>query len=518
MAIRVVHIKGGNGLPITRDIDSNADHSGLPNNTYFTQQDLSGLVRYKNTLGVVVDAYTAEANAIHINEQADLDQFFNTNRYDIPANTKLRWNTSITSPYYINFLGDNTLVEGIGGFAAQFIYAGTGGAFRGTDGNVSLTHLTIACVTSGGKCFDFTNTGKTKTFFVEKLVIANQDTAGTVVGYNIALASLCNFSATSNGLIFQDGTNLYLQQLGFDGTNTGTFISVPSGSYTNGQIIQMVMNVAGGSTGININAGVTFSASLLLQGSIVVGAGTKYTGLSIYTSFVRSRANTGIENNNELEPKTTAQILALTGNTNGRAFFNTDLSTPVWFAGTNYVQPKEMTPLFNVLFEEKFESGNFTANGWTVVNDTVNLWQVGTAQKFDGTYGAYISNDGGTTANYTNNAAKISHFYKDIAIPAEATTLKLIFYWKCQGEVGFDRGRIFDAPTSITPVAGTEVSATYRVGLLEYNNSSAGFNRAEINLTPNAGTTRRFIFSWVNDGSLGTNPAMCIDFISLQYL
>jgi hypothetical protein len=58
MAIRIINIKGGNGFPVTRDVDSNADHGSIPNSTYFTQVDLGGVIRYKDSSGNVQDAYT----------------------------------------------------------------------------------------------------------------------------------------------------------------------------------------------------------------------------------------------------------------------------------------------------------------------------------------------------------------------------------------------------------------------------------------------------------------------------
>ena len=51
-----------------------------------------------------------------------------------------------------------------------------------------------------------------------------------------------------------------------------------------------------------------------------------------------------------------------------------------------------------------FESGTtFAANGWTVANAASgNSWAVGTAAVSAGARGAYISNNSGTSNNYTN--------------------------------------------------------------------------------------------------------------------
>jgi hypothetical protein len=57
MAIRSVNISGGNGFPVKFEIDTDADHSGLPNSVFFKQADKDFVVRYKDALGNIVDAF-----------------------------------------------------------------------------------------------------------------------------------------------------------------------------------------------------------------------------------------------------------------------------------------------------------------------------------------------------------------------------------------------------------------------------------------------------------------------------
>ena len=59
MAIRSVYIKGGNGFPISYEVDSSTDHSGLPNSVFFKQVDLDSLVRYKDASGNILDAFSS---------------------------------------------------------------------------------------------------------------------------------------------------------------------------------------------------------------------------------------------------------------------------------------------------------------------------------------------------------------------------------------------------------------------------------------------------------------------------
>jgi hypothetical protein len=82
MAIEIIN-KTGYGFPITRRVDSSADHSGLPNSCYFEQTDLGGLTRYKDVNGIVSDAFTSPV--------------YNTSVITIAANSNIlpEWNGKV---------------------------------------------------------------------------------------------------------------------------------------------------------------------------------------------------------------------------------------------------------------------------------------------------------------------------------------------------------------------------------------------------------------------------------------
>jgi hypothetical protein len=190
-------------------------------------------------------------------------------------------------------------------------------------------------------------------------------------------------------------------------------------------------------------------------------------------------------------------------------------------------------------FDEGFESSGFTENGWTVVNDTTNVWVVGQAENNGGTSSAYVSDDGGTNATYDINTAQVSHFYKDFTFDSSLDSVSLQFDWKCQGEnaagdTQYDYGCVVMAATGTTPVAGTEVSTTEapaggdgRIGAgdnagkfnLAYGtNPGTTWNTETIDLTDYIGETKRIVFTWKNDGSVGTDPPFIVDNIKvIQY-
>lgn len=196
------------------------------------------------------------------------------------------------------------------------------------------------------------------------------------------------------------------------------------------------------------------------------------------------------------------------------------------------------------IFNEDWESNSFTTNGWSVVNDSENIWVIGTAENntVGGSYGAYISNDGGTSATYNINNSEISHFYRDFEISSTLSSAVITFDWICWGEnaagaTQYDYGAVVLADTGTTPTAASEVNtaqattdgggnptgngrigATSNLGKfnLAYGGSNNNWKTEFIDLSNFIGQTKRVIFTWVNDGSVGVNNPFCIDNIKLE--
>lgn len=173
----------------------------------------------------------------------------------------------------------------------------------------------------------------------------------------------------------------------------------------------------------------------------------------------------------------------------------------------------------------------FSGNGWNVVNGSVtNQWYLGNVPTGFNGRTAYISNSG-TVHEYNNDVTSIVHFYRDITFPADIPEFTLSFDWKADGETAsFDALIVTLAPTSYTPVASIVSMGT---GVLPAPANMLGSIAAPqlwnqpnvVNATytlrgadlGNCGTsvTRRLIFTWKNDASLGDNPPGAIDNISL---
>jgi hypothetical protein len=163
----------------------------------------------------------------------------------------------------------------------------------------------------------------------------------------------------------------------------------------------------------------------------------------------------------------------------------------------------------SVPFAEGFEDG---WNNWIPVNGTqTNYWIVGSAVSETGTGSLYISNNGPDN-NYTLTSSSIVHAYRDIAIPAGTDTYYLKFAWKAQGEgttTPYDYLQAYLIETGSNPIAGTELSSGELSAELRLVDNWQLFSYA-LPLAAN-GTSKRLVFSWKNDSSLGTQAPAAID-------
>ena len=172
-------------------------------------------------------------------------------------------------------------------------------------------------------------------------------------------------------------------------------------------------------------------------------------------------------------------------------------------------------------FTESFESGGFVEGGWNTsqslsVDSGTTGWFVGTNTTIaptDGTFAAYVSDDGGATHSYTNsNKVPIIHIYKDIFIPTGFTNLSVDWYCVAEG-IPYDYLHISYEEVSLMPdpVVDIEYSSGTQVKLY----AQPTWITRNHDMTSFQGQTVRFIFSWKNDVSANTQPPAAIDNIKL---
>jgi hypothetical protein len=325
------------------------------------------------------------------------------------------------------------------------------------------------------------------------------------------------------------------------------------------RIIYSAFVVFGSTIGINVDAAATIPTEGYILDTVNFGAGGTYiSGVSADSNkalFIKCVGvpNTSVNGQMYMQDNLTTTAIADTTNftkilgtttasvdnskyshANNRLTCSADIERKYLIQANLSFKINEIVA---ALLNEGFESGNFTANSWTVVNDTTNEWVVGTADAKTGTYSAYVSDDAGVSAEYDNSTSQVSHFYKDITFGSTSTNIVLSFDWKCAGEDGtsrtaWDYGAVVITDTTDTVTAGSEVltaeasvGGNGRIGATTNNNKfnldygtnpETDWNNESIDLTAYAGQTKRLVFTWKNDGSAGVNPGILIDNIEIQ--
>lgn len=167
-----------------------------------------------------------------------------------------------------------------------------------------------------------------------------------------------------------------------------------------------------------------------------------------------------------------------------------------------------------------FENGN---TDWVFVNGSQpNKWIVsnGATAGFTGSSCIYISNDG-STHQYTTNSAAYSYFYKDVAIPAGAKSLWLIYDYISNGESdtsafgieALDALRIWSRNTNTQIIPGEELDNVFISAAAGFYGRSTWKKKqvTPISVGAFAGSSMRLIFQWFNNGSNGHQPPAALD-------
>ena len=161
--------------------------------------------------------------------------------------------------------------------------------------------------------------------------------------------------------------------------------------------------------------------------------------------------------------------------------------------------------------------------GWELINgELTNAWAWGTAVNNGGTHALYISNDGGTTNAYTNNAAAMVYATKLLNF-AEGK-YEFSYDWLANGESTYDYLRVALVPATVTLSAGTSVPSGFSATALPTGwialdggsklNLVTAWQNKTVAVNVPAGNYY-LVVAWRNDTSSGTNPPAAIDNVSI---
>src|SRR5699024_6922439 len=139
---------------------------------------------------------------------------------------------------------------------------------------------------------------------------------------------------------------------------------------------------------------------------------------------------------------------------------------------------------------------DFATNQFSFVNGAeTNKWEYGSAVG-NPSNAIYISNDGGTSNTYSTGSASVVQAYRDVLIPADATTAEFSFDWRAKGEsfgsFNYDYFRVWIVPTSYIPTSGTQITAangTQIGGNFNDQDDWQSFSDNELDISSFAGQT-----------------------------
>ncbi len=368
-------------------------------------------------------------------------------------------------------------------------------ASSGTQGSLDL-YVNLSPAGTKSLCFDYINTSGSDVLSVQ----LSTDGGSTFPTTLLSLTTAAAWSSQTISISSTSATSVirFIATSDYGGSDIGIDnLSLSLPSPPNCATYNSPTN---GATGIicGINAILDWSAPTVTACN-PASSYDVYFGTAASPPFVVNQ--TGLTYNpGTLLPSTTYYWRIVPRNSAGPAVCATvwSFTTGASFSGSQTVPP----------ISDDFEN----CLDWTIVNGAaVNKWILGSATSNGGTKSMYVNNTG-TNNNYAHTASVV-HFYKDITLPTGMTT-SLAFDWKADGESCCDYLYVSLVPTTYTPTEGTAIPGTYILGNYKFNVQTT-WQTFNYNLPSCGGTTMRLVFTWRNDGSVGTQPPAAVDNINI---
>ena len=165
---------------------------------------------------------------------------------------------------------------------------------------------------------------------------------------------------------------------------------------------------------------------------------------------------------------------------------------------------------------------------WTLENGSLtNKWYIGSATNNGGSNSLYISDNNGTSCNYTISSSTVVFAYTDVMISTPGD-YGYSFDWKSYGESSLDYIRAALVPASETFTAGTTLPSGLNAtsmpsgwisldGNSKLNLQTNWQTRSDVVSIASAGVYH-LVFVFRCDGSVGTQPPAAIDNVELAHM
>ena len=171
---------------------------------------------------------------------------------------------------------NNSVLVGGNPNSDQLIYSGADAIFSGSEGGL-VQFLNLQGSAGATKLFLLNDATLTKNFIIRDCFVSNFGSIGTIAGFGFTFIRTMSYFNNTGGLTFSGANQLYLYDMIWNGTNSGTAITLTG----NFNIISMTggnLMIDSGETGIDITASPTIATVAIIRGAAFTGAGSRTSG------------------------------------------------------------------------------------------------------------------------------------------------------------------------------------------------------------------------------------------------
>lgn len=144
-----------------------------------------------------------------------------------------------------------------------------------------------------------------------------------------------------------------------------------------------------------------------------------------------------------------------------------------------------------------------------ITGTNTNKFFIGTAANNGGAKSLYVSNDSGTSNEYSTSSTSTAWASIDVDLTSHSAAT-LSFDWRCDGEGG-NGSTVYDYGEVWINIGANDV----RISDSKEFVASTSYQNEIIDLSSYVGNVATIKFKWYNDGSSGDNPPLSVDNISI---
>ncbi|SHL29887.1 hypothetical protein [Flavobacterium chilense] len=185
-------------------------------------------------------------------------------KYVLSSNTLYEINGTVTFNFPIDL--NNAYIQGLD-VNDDVIIRSSGNIFEGANGG-SIKGLTLTA--TAGNVFNLSGAA-TQNLIFRDCIVSNSNTVGTISGFGLVFLSIIQFTGNTNGITYNNITQLLLSNLGWFGNNTGTYEKL-TGTFVLVEKQGGFSQVDGSAIGFDVSGNPVISGDAVLESVVFTGA------------------------------------------------------------------------------------------------------------------------------------------------------------------------------------------------------------------------------------------------------